>query len=503
METTRPPTALGAARLARRLRPVYVAAGLQNVTLWVPVEKLFMTSIGFSTAAIGVMAAVYAVVVPLLEVPSGILADRWSRRGVLIVALGALAASVTVGGLSQDVGWYLVAAALLGVSFAMDSGTYESMVYDAVVEETGDGGPFERAIGRVRLVQSVALVVGALAGGVVAEVLSPRAAYFLTLPWIGCAAVAVVLFREPSLHRREAPEPIRAQVAATYRTLLEPGRLRSVIALMVLGAVLMQAVFEFGPVWLVALDVPPVAYGPQWAGLTLALGVGAVLGARPGVLRRPVLAVLAVLPVGACLLLASSRAALLVVAAQVVVIGVSATVGVPLARRLHDGIPSALRAGVASGVSTLSWLVFLPLSLAIGLVGDRAGIDAASWLLVAVTGAGAVLVGPALRAPATRTFPAQRFRPADDPDWPGHWVTPPRDWPADLGDAQAVLRAAVDDLPADQQDVLVARDVHGRSTAETAQLIGTDEAIARALLHRARAHVRDQLDDHLASRVDP
>ena len=38
-----------------------------------------MTSIGFTSATVGVMAAVYAVVVPLLEVPSGMLADRWSR----------------------------------------------------------------------------------------------------------------------------------------------------------------------------------------------------------------------------------------------------------------------------------------------------------------------------------------------------------------------------------------------------------------------------------------
>jgi hypothetical protein len=46
----------------------------------VPIEKLFMTTIGFSPASVGVMAAVYAVVVPVLEVPSGVLADRWSTH---------------------------------------------------------------------------------------------------------------------------------------------------------------------------------------------------------------------------------------------------------------------------------------------------------------------------------------------------------------------------------------------------------------------------------------
>jgi MFS family permease len=84
--------------LRRRLTPLYAAAFLQNLALWVPIEKLFMTTIGFNAASVGAMAAVYAVVVPVMEVPSGVLADRWSRRGVLILASIAGVLSVLVGG---------------------------------------------------------------------------------------------------------------------------------------------------------------------------------------------------------------------------------------------------------------------------------------------------------------------------------------------------------------------------------------------------------------------
>jgi hypothetical protein len=52
--------------LRPRLLPPYAAA-LQGLALWVPIEKLFMTTIGFDAASVGVMAAVYAVVVPALE----------------------------------------------------------------------------------------------------------------------------------------------------------------------------------------------------------------------------------------------------------------------------------------------------------------------------------------------------------------------------------------------------------------------------------------------------
>ncbi|MGH3367121.1 MAG: MFS transporter, partial [Nocardioidaceae bacterium] len=116
--------------LWKRLAPLYAAAFLQNLALWVPIEKLFMTSIGFDAAGVGVMAAVYSVVVPIFEVPSGVLADRWSRRGVLVLACLAAVVSVTIGGLSDNVATYMVAAMFLGVFFAMQSGTFESIVYD-------------------------------------------------------------------------------------------------------------------------------------------------------------------------------------------------------------------------------------------------------------------------------------------------------------------------------------------------------------------------------------
>ena len=51
--------------LGRRLLPLQAGVALQNFMLWVAVEKLFMSEIGFTPASVGVMAAAYAAVVPL------------------------------------------------------------------------------------------------------------------------------------------------------------------------------------------------------------------------------------------------------------------------------------------------------------------------------------------------------------------------------------------------------------------------------------------------------
>src|SRR5215207_2253268 len=136
--------------LARRLLPLQIGVGLQGLILWVPIEKLFMTQIGFDAASVGAMAAAYAAVVPLLEVPSGILADRWSRSWVMILGCVALMISSLLGGMSHSVIAYVIAAMILGIYFAFSSGTVDSIVYDTVVEETGSNALYEKWIGRTR-----------------------------------------------------------------------------------------------------------------------------------------------------------------------------------------------------------------------------------------------------------------------------------------------------------------------------------------------------------------
>ena len=508
---------LPATALRRRLVPLYGAVFLQSLALWVPIEKLFMTSIGFDAAGVGLMAAVYAAVVPLFEVPSGLLADRWSRRGVLVLASVAAAVSVTIGGLSQNVPTYMVAAAFLGLNLAMQSGTVESIVYDTVLEETGDSESFERTIGRLRLVESGALVASAIAGGVIAQFASLRVTYFLTVPLLVGACLVLLLFREPRLHKAgESDESasLREQVRATYRVILQPGRLRLVIAVTVAGALLMQGMLEFGPLWLVAFAVPAFLYGPHWAGLTAALGVGGLLGARPWWSRRTAAVLLAVAIVACCVVLAVSRSAYVVIGAQVLLTLLVVAGSIPVLRRLHDGVPSAVRAGVASGVGTLTWVTFVPFALAMGYVTDRLGIGAAGWTLVVVGVVSGILLvvvlpgappPPAQPTPAAvePVFAADRFLPDDDPEWPGHWASPPREWAsADLVDegALAEVRAAILAMPPELRQVIVLRDVEGRSPEDVREALGIGAADELALLHQARGLIRERLERYIDGR---
>jgi MFS family permease len=396
-----------------RLRPLHVTVFLQGFMLWVPVEKLFMKHIGFDAASIGLMAAAYAAVVPILEIPSGILADRWSRRGVLALSSVALMLSALLGGISHDVTSYIFSALALGAFFALYSGTMDSLVYDTVLEETGDSGDYERQLGRIGMVNSAALVASALGGGALAGLAGTRVTYLVTVPFAALSIVPLLRFTEPQLHRTGQARSLRAHLALTYHAIAHRSRLLPIITLSVLTALILQVLFEFGPLWLVALSAPAMLYGPYWAGLVSSLGLGGLLAGKLHLDQPGPVAVSAVLMTVSSLVLTGSGNIAVVTAAQILLALLVVVAGIHISRLLHDGVSSAVRTGVASGVGTLHWIAFQPFALIFGVVTKTHGVHAASWMITACAVlAGALLLATTLtRSTSARTHTEQQREP--------------------------------------------------------------------------------------------
>jgi RNA polymerase sigma-70 factor (ECF subfamily) len=75
----------------------------------------------------------------------------------------------------------------------------------------------------------------------------------------------------------------------------------------------------------------------------------------------------------------------------------------------------------------------------------------------------------------------------------GYAHVPDPEHAAAAAELRRLLEAAIDRLPETQRVVFVLRDVEGRSTAETARVLGIRELAVRARLHRARALLRREL----------
>lgn len=101
---------------------------------------------------------------------------------------------------------------------------------------------------------------------------------------------------------------------------------------------------------------------------------------------------------------------------------------------------------------------------------------------------------------AESALPADRFFPADHPQWPHHWAAPPKDWgdsPEDRllsAEVRTEIQRAIDALPPGQREVITLCDVEGWSAEEACELLRIRPGNQRVLLHRARSKVRLALE---------
>ena len=371
--------------LARRLRPLYAAAFFQSFVLWYAAEKLFMRSIGFSDADIGLMVAVYSAVMLLTDMPSGLLADRWSRKGVLILASFALAGAAFVGGVSNDIGLYLLCAILWGVFYACYAGMYESIVYDTLAEEKQSPGLYRKIYGRIQMADSTGLVLGGLVSAFVATQLGMRETYFLSIPFALLSVTALLLFREPQLHKHRR-QLLDAQVRETFRAVTRRrGYALPVVISLVLKSTVVFMMFEFAQLWLIALNAPTGFFGFAGALLYAAIGFGGWFAQHLHVAsRKHMVLLIACLVVSLCGLVFVKQ--LFVVALlQFVVIGTLVALAIALTSVLHDLLPSHIRASAVSATSTFGRALIIPLALLFGYVSEQSSVFSATYILLGLS----------------------------------------------------------------------------------------------------------------------
>ena len=113
------------------------------------------------------------------------------------------------------------------------------------------------------------------------------------------------------------------------------------------------------------------------------LGLGGLLAGRLRLERPATLAAVSALVTLASVALTMTTSVIVVTIAQATLALLIVVASIHVTRLLHDAVPSAIRTGVASGASAISWMVFLPIALAFGMVSTQQGVHAAGWILTA------------------------------------------------------------------------------------------------------------------------
>jgi MFS family permease len=182
---------------ARRVQRVYLILLLLHTLaasfIW-GINTLFLLDAGLTNAQAFAANAFFTAGQVLFEVPTGVVADTRGRRlsyllGTLTLALATLLYLYQWQASTPFWAW-AVSSALLGLGFTFFSGAVQAWLVDALTF-TGffrEGGKLESVLAKGEIVEGAAMLLGSVAGGVIAQLTN------LGVPYILRAVVLAITF---------------------------------------------------------------------------------------------------------------------------------------------------------------------------------------------------------------------------------------------------------------------------------------------------------------------
>ncbi|WP_037856485.1 MFS transporter [Streptomyces sp. NRRL S-31] len=404
---------------ARVFRALWIAQLVSNTGSWMQTVGAQWLLVGHGDALVTLVQTASSLPVVLLALPSGVLADRYDRRGVLLTAQFAMlgvSAVLTVLAFQGSLG----PGVLLGLTFLLGCGTaLMGPAWQAIQPELVERAQLGQAAALGAVNVNLARAVGpALGGAVVAAAGAGWVFAFNALSYLGIAAVLLLWHRPATPQPTVQSEGLLAAVQAGRRYVWHAPGVRRVMLRTILFIPGGAALWSLLP--LVASR--SLGLGSGGYGLLLGVvGVGAVGGAfaLPVIRRR--LGANGTLAAGAAVF-----AATLVVLATARLPWIAAVSLLP-AGLAWIGVLSALNAAVQQRMP--GWVRGRGLAIYLVVFQGGQALTAPLWgLLAGKLGlTTALLIGAALLVGGALSV---RRWPMYEPDWldpspSDHWPVPP------------------------------------------------------------------------------
>lgn len=180
----------------------YLFSFLKSLAFFSAVLVPFFTEWGhISLYQVQILQSWFMLWVFILEIPTGVIADKFSRKSSL--ALGALffAIAVLVYGSIPNFYIFLLGEFLAAVGVSLMSGADDALLYDAL-KEAGVEEDSKKVFGRARSFELAGMLIAAPVGSLIASHLGLNAPKLLTAIPFFVAALIALSIKEPKIKER-------------------------------------------------------------------------------------------------------------------------------------------------------------------------------------------------------------------------------------------------------------------------------------------------------------
>ncbi len=154
---------------------------------------------GQSTTEIAVLIALWSAFTIVFEVPSGILADRWNRRNILVLSAVFQGVCFIVWFFAHTFLIFAAGFVFWAVSGAFASGTEEGLIYDNLKYD-GNEASFADVYGKAQFYANAGTVVGLATAGVMASFISIEAITLISAAVCFINIIFIIQLREKNYY---------------------------------------------------------------------------------------------------------------------------------------------------------------------------------------------------------------------------------------------------------------------------------------------------------------
>jgi len=188
-------------QLEKNIVKDYLFTFISNLDLTRGIWMIYLASKGMSLISLGILETIFHITSFSMEVPTGAVADIYGRRVSRILGRTLSVVATIMLLLSNHFWGYAIAFVITALSYNMESGAGEALVYDSL-KHLGQEKCFMKIRGKNEMFLQTGSVCAYLLGGYLATV-SYNLTYVITILIGGLAVLQSLTFTEPPIISEE------------------------------------------------------------------------------------------------------------------------------------------------------------------------------------------------------------------------------------------------------------------------------------------------------------
>ena len=225
------------------------------------IERLFWEQRGMTIQLVVYTEIIFAISVVFFELPTGILADKWGRKKLLVSGIILEGFMFLILVFATEFWHFAVAIFLAGLARSACSGSENAMLYDTLLQ-VGEEKTFEKHLGGLNVIDLTAIIIAAISGSLLASRYPFELNYWLSIISMIMSLCVAILLIEPK-YKSESDESIlmKDYLITSVEFFNKHSDVRIVLLSGMVIRVAVSFIDEFWQLYLNRLGIPVVYFG--------------------------------------------------------------------------------------------------------------------------------------------------------------------------------------------------------------------------------------------------